>query len=89
MVILMAPLENTPIGECYNMSTFRLTDAQWADAPTMLKVLTKLHLQYNHLSVSKLVSMLRTVRGEKSTGVLSSVGPFSGAPPDGGRQETT
>ena len=39
----------------------------------MLKVLTKLHLQYNHLSVTKLVSMLQTVRGEKSTGVLSSV----------------
>ena len=73
MVVLMAPLEATPIRECYNMSTFNLTDAQWGDAPTMHKVLTKLHLHYNHLNVSKLVSMLKMVRGDKSVGVLSSV----------------
>ena len=72
-VMLLRPLGSTPIGECYQMSTFKLTDQQWVDAPLMHKVLSKLHLQYNHLSVSKLVAMLKTVRGDKSIGVLSSV----------------
>ena len=72
-LVLLPPLYSTPVGDCYNTSTLELSDDQWEDASWMHKVLSKLHLQYNHPSVSKLVSMLKTVRGDKPTGVLSSV----------------
>ena len=72
-VALLPPLSSTPVGYCYDASTLESSNDQWEDASIMHKVLSKLHLQYNHLSVSKLVSMLKTVRGDKSIGVLSSV----------------
>ena len=39
----------------------------------MTKVIENLHVQFSHLPMSKLVPMLKSVRGEKGTGVLSTV----------------
>ena len=39
----------------------------------LARMLAKLHVQYSHMSVSKLVAMLKTVRDTKGMGVLDRV----------------
>ena len=70
---LTKPPLPTPLGEVYSCNSLALSEDEWQSEVVLLKVLTKLHVQYSHISIHKIVAMLRTVRGTKGVGVLLKV----------------
>ena len=64
MVQLNPPGARTPLGTCFAfVDTLNLSEEQWEDAAHVAKVIEKLHVQFSHLPMSKLVPMLKSVRG--------------------------
>ena len=72
-MILLPPSPSTLLGEVYAVNTLDLSEEQWGDEMVVSRMLAKLHVQYSHMSVGKLVAMLKTVRDTKGTGVLDCV----------------
>ena len=70
---LTKPPLPAPLGEVYSCNSLALSEDEWQSEVVLLKVLTKLHVQYSHISIHKIVAMLRTVRGTKVVGVLLKV----------------
>ena len=68
------PLQaQTPFGACFAVDSLDLSEELWKDKAYMLKVLEKLHVQFSHLPIGKLVPMPKSIRSDKGTGMLSTV----------------
>ena len=63
----------------------------WSHPHQLAEMFRKLHRQFGHASKAKLARTIKAAYPEVDHALLDQVteGPFSGAPPDGGRQETT
>ena len=54
-------------------NTLALTVAEWDGEAVVYRVLSKLHVQYNHMSIPKLVAVLKTMLDTRGVGVLTKL----------------
>ena len=72
-LVLVKPPLPKPRGEVYSCNSLALSEGEWQSQAVLNKVLTKLHVQYSHISIPKLVARLKNVCDTKGVGLLLNV----------------